>query len=373
MLSSKGFAGMRCVPADDFTVATMALWRNALEENPPYQRERSVWSLDKQQLFIDSLLNGFDTPKIYLHDVQGEHPTKAYAVVDGRQRLTAIWGFLNDEFPLADGFRAEDVDPRGSPGTTPPTGGMYFFEFHPAWQQMMKTICLPVMLVQDATGEDAEELFFRLNNGEPLSAAEKRNALGGDIAQLVREAAGRPFFTTRLRLSNERSVHLDLAARLLFIEQAYTDPAASFPDLRSTTIDEFVQANRDMPAAERNGLLNRLDTHLAYLEQVFADADPLLSTQSLPPLYYLFARYFTDRAEAPPPEVVRDFFEWFQSTRRAELDKPEDAQDGALVEFTRLTQNNSGSRRSLRRRVEILDEYFRSRYPHLAAPATTAV
>lgn len=361
---------MRCVPAHDFTVAKMALWRSALDESPPYQRESSVWSLDKQQLFVDSLLNGFDIPKIYLHDLRGRHPTKVYAVVDGKQRLTTIWAFLNDEFPLAGDFRLEDPDSLGlPPGSTPPTSGTFFSEFHPVWQEVVKTTFLSVVLIQNATEADIEELFFRLNNGEPLNAAEKRNVLGGEMAQLVREVAGRPFFTTRLRLSNERSLHLDLAARLLFIEQAFADPSASFPDLRSKTLDEFVRANRDMPKAERAGLLERLDTRLGFLEQVFIEADPLLSNQSRPPLYYLFARSITDSSAAPPPEVVRDFLEWFQSARRAELDKPEEQQDGTLVEFTRLTQNNAGSRRSLQRRVEILDAFFRNRYPHLAPPA----
>ena len=62
---------MRCVPAHDFTVMKAYLWRSAINEKPPYQRESSVWSLEKQQLFIDSLLNGYDVPKIYLHDLRG--------------------------------------------------------------------------------------------------------------------------------------------------------------------------------------------------------------------------------------------------------------------------------------------------------------
>ena len=67
---------------------------DAIDENAPYQREGAVWSLEQQQLFIDSLLNGYDVPKIYLHDLRGKHPTKVYAIVDGKQRLTTIWRFL---------------------------------------------------------------------------------------------------------------------------------------------------------------------------------------------------------------------------------------------------------------------------------------
>jgi hypothetical protein len=48
---------MRCVLARDFTVAKVLAWRHALYDDPPYQRQSAVWSLDRQQRFIDSLLN----------------------------------------------------------------------------------------------------------------------------------------------------------------------------------------------------------------------------------------------------------------------------------------------------------------------------
>ena len=67
---------MRCVPAHDFTVAKALAWRSAIADDPPYQRPSAVWSLAKQQLFIDSLINGYDVPKIYLHDLRGKHPTR---------------------------------------------------------------------------------------------------------------------------------------------------------------------------------------------------------------------------------------------------------------------------------------------------------
>jgi len=40
--------------------------------SPRYQRDGGIWSLAKKQLFIDSLLNGYDIPKIYFNDVKNE-------------------------------------------------------------------------------------------------------------------------------------------------------------------------------------------------------------------------------------------------------------------------------------------------------------
>ena len=96
---------MRCLPAHHFTVAKARAWRASIDDDPSYQRAADAWTLAQRQRFIDSLLNGFDVPKIYLHDLRGQHPTKVYAVVDGKQRLTAIWAYLDGGFPLADDFR----------------------------------------------------------------------------------------------------------------------------------------------------------------------------------------------------------------------------------------------------------------------------
>jgi hypothetical protein len=365
---------MRCVPAHDFTVAKVFLWRNALNDDPPYQRESAVWSLDKQQLFIDSLLNGYDVPKIYLHDLRGHHPTKVYAVVDGKQRLTTIWRFLEDGFPLAPQFRVEEANlPESPPGATPPAGGMRFSAFDPLWQEVLKTTFLSVVLIQNATEQDIEELFSRLNNGEPLNAAEKRNAKGGDMAQLIREVARRPFFTERLRFTNARYHHLDVAARLLLIERAQQDPAVPVPDLKSRTLDGFVEANRRLGAAERAELLARVDRQLTFLCQVFTKGDPLLSSQSYPPLYDLFVRSVARRVgELPPPEVLRYFLEWFQAWRRAELERPEERRDPALAEFSHLMQHGTNDRRGLERRVQILTGCFLERHPRIAPPAELA-
>src|SRR5688572_31542131 len=189
---------MRCVPAHDFTVMKAYLWRSAINEKPPYQRESSVWSLEKQQLFIDSLLNGYDVPKIYLHDLRGIEETKVYAVVDGKQRLTTIWRFLTNEFPLAPDFRIEPNNyPELPAEAVPPAAGMLFRDMDPIWQEVLKSTFLAVVLIQNAREEDIEDLFSRLNNGEPLNAAEKRNAMGGEMARLVREVAARPFFQER--------------------------------------------------------------------------------------------------------------------------------------------------------------------------------
>ena len=351
---------MRCVLAHHFSVAKALAWKGAVYDDPPYQRESLVWSLHKQQLFIDSLLNGFDVPKIYLHDLRGKHPTKVYAVVDGKQRLNTIWRFMTDEIPLADDFRLEPGNaPDLPPGTRSPVAGSRFSELDPRWQEVLRKTYLSVVLIQNATEEDIEELFARLNNGAPLNAAEKRNARGGDMAALVREVARAPFFTDRMASTNARYRHLDLAARFLLIERSDPSGDGPPPDLRPAALDAFVESNRHLSAKARRDLLQRVRAGLDRMDQVFVNADPLLGRPSHPPLYYLFVRSVIAEDPAAVPRLRR-FLERFQEARLSEAGRPGGGRDLAILEFNDAMRRGTSEPRSLARRVAILRDRFRA-------------
>ena len=57
-----------------------------------------VWTQSQKQLFIDSVLRNIDVPKIYLTNAISEE--YEWEVVDGQQRLTAIWEFMDGKYPI---------------------------------------------------------------------------------------------------------------------------------------------------------------------------------------------------------------------------------------------------------------------------------
>src|SRR5580704_16469061 len=82
-----------------------------LRVKPEYQRG-TVWKLPQKQGLIDSLLRGYQIPLFYVHLEQrpnnytGGVETTAW-LVDGQQRLAAIFGFLQGEFALPDPQKAK--------------------------------------------------------------------------------------------------------------------------------------------------------------------------------------------------------------------------------------------------------------------------
>ena len=66
-------------------------------EIPEWQRQE-VWSQSKRRNLIDSILRRWKLPKFYFLKVSSD--PEAYEVVDGQQRLAAIFGFFDNELSL---------------------------------------------------------------------------------------------------------------------------------------------------------------------------------------------------------------------------------------------------------------------------------
>lgn len=69
--------------------------------SPEYQRD-FVWCLEQKQDYIMALLKSrAEIRPVFIQEFDGEN--EKFEVVDGKQRLSSIFGFINDEFSLEDG------------------------------------------------------------------------------------------------------------------------------------------------------------------------------------------------------------------------------------------------------------------------------
>lgn len=73
--------------------------RNLLDLDPPYQR-RSVWNQEYKDYFIDTILLEYPAPAIFLYEEIDPNGISQYKVVDGKQRLTTIFDFINNSFSV---------------------------------------------------------------------------------------------------------------------------------------------------------------------------------------------------------------------------------------------------------------------------------
>jgi hypothetical protein len=80
------------------TISVLKYWNDELllELSPPYQRG-DVWGETRQRNLIKSLLIGIPIASLIVNDRWAAQWSEKFAVIDGKQRITAILKFFNNE------------------------------------------------------------------------------------------------------------------------------------------------------------------------------------------------------------------------------------------------------------------------------------
>lgn len=321
-----------------------------IQVDPDYQRPGGVWSLYKKQLFIDSLINRYDIPKFYFHYLMDPNdvPGKKYAVIDGRQRLEAIWDFVEGRFALGDDFVVQD-----NPDLV--AKNMTYSELsdkHPRLLSKFHTRNLPVQVIMADELDFIEDMFTRLNEATPLNAAEKRNAFGGPLPAVFRDIADLPFFSGKVKVSPSRYRYHDLAAKLLYLEHV-----GEFVDTKKASLDAFVKEAKAGKTAVKTQTVTHVKKVLAKMTETFADSDILLRSTGMIVVYYLlFSKLIAEGKGINFGRTELIAFEEERKINREKFAKEEDGVDFKLIEFDELAQSsNDGS--AIQRRYEVLREH----------------
>lgn len=170
--------------------------------DPPYQR-RSVWSDEKQSYFIDSILRNFPIPPIFLHrKIDADTGKTNFDVIDGKQRLTAIARFINNEIPAANEY--------GPPEEASLLDGSFFKDLSSneelsEFKSSFWKYDLPIEYIDPTDVGLIEDVFDRLNrNGEPLKGQELRNAQYHSTALMnaIEELLSHPYLKERLSVTD---------------------------------------------------------------------------------------------------------------------------------------------------------------------------
>lgn len=329
------------VLAKEFTPKQiMEMW-DELDLDPVYQRQPGVWDEDAKQFLIDTMLNGYIVPALYLHEYprgrakSGKRFT--YGVIDGKQRLGTIHEFLTGRLRLA-----EDFEMRGHPGES--LGSLSFQDLldeHPDLATRFERRALMALVVRTSDDEIVEEMFVRLNESSPLNAAEKRNGKGGPGAAAIRKLAEHEFFKRPvLPLDNHRYRHLDLAAKFMAIELKEGHPAIKKPNLDRIVEDAKLDAKG---AAKVAGARDLADVVLESMCKIFRTRDSALSQAGMVPVLYLYTRNLLLQKKKPAAhlhEALDQLSDLRIENRRKAEKEGETKAKSSLLEFDRLMQGN---------------------------------
>ncbi len=150
--------------------------RNELIIDPDFQR-LFVWNIKQKSELIESILMGIPLPVIYLF----EQNDGRLQVVDGRQRLTAIFQYMNNEFSLFSELKILKGE-----------RGKKFKDLSFLMQGKIEDFQMTIYRIQPPTPEKVKfDIFDRVNRGGvKLNHQEMRNALHqGKVTILLKQLA----------------------------------------------------------------------------------------------------------------------------------------------------------------------------------------
>ena len=147
--------------------------KGELEMKPPFQRN-PVWATRQKSYLIDSILNGYPIPEVYMQDLINDRGNAEYIIVDGQQRIRSVLEFIEGEF---------DIDSKDSPTW----GNMFFDDLSGEDKIKFYEYNFVVRILPRMADSEIRSIFQRLNkNVVSLNKQELRQATycGPFIAQM---------------------------------------------------------------------------------------------------------------------------------------------------------------------------------------------
>lgn len=200
--------------------------RGKLVVQPDFQRD-FVWDRKRASRLIESAIMNIPIPIVYI----SEEPDNREYVIDGQQRLTSFFSFLDGRFPDGGDFKLTGLD------VYTELNGKSCNDLGDELQDAIRYFKLRTVTFKRGSDEELKfEIFERLNTGAvPLNDQELRNCIyRGPYNDLVRELAREPDFVYLLDLAkpDKRRKDEELVLRFLALFNAtylnYRPPMKSF-------------------------------------------------------------------------------------------------------------------------------------------------
>lgn len=319
-----------------------------------YQR-KYVWTPKHQIKLIETVLMGFPVPEIYLWQQSTDPDTgeTKFSIVDGQQRLGALFKYINNEYALNKSVLDEDNSELLS--------GKFFKDLEPELKARLWKYNFSVRFIDDAVDrETIIKLFLKLNSTEfTLNPQELRNAqFDGLFLNLVEKLADQPFWKKNSIFKDadiRRMKDIQIISTLLIfirkgIEDDYTQKNINqIYDLYNLKYDE---------SDEDEKLFIEILEYLDSLLEISPKGSPLNYFFKFKTHFYsLFtlAYYLIKIDEIDQETVAKLLSNWFvayQSNNFSSID--------GLEEYKQANQEATLSKSSRLKRFDLLKKYILS-------------
>lgn len=185
--------------------------KNSLRYDLSFQRHTGVWSLPSKSMLVWSILSDSYIPPVLFvrndEDVVDEKGKtfSCYSVLDGAQRTTSLFSYMNDEYRLHGCTPDVEVD-----GEMFGLAGMLFSELPQELQNAINSFKFNIQVIANATEDELTMLFANINSGVPLSTIQKaKPELGTDLCNYFAGIVEKPFFSQGLNMTAAQALRED--------------------------------------------------------------------------------------------------------------------------------------------------------------------
>lgn len=245
----------------DLALSTLAgmVGSGTIDVAPGFQR-RDRWSAAKQSSLIESFFLNLPIPPVYLAEEDGG----TFSVIDGRQRLTAIRSFFEDDLILTG---LEEL---------PRLNGLTYGKLPVALQSALAMRPLrSATLLRQTDAELKYLVFHRLNTaGEPLNLQEIRNVVyRGPLNDVIHSLSQSPYLRKQLKIENEDSAayrkmqDVEFVLRYLTLAEVWQ----RFSGDLARSMDDFMERYQRPKESDLDILTKSFNRSLTICEQIWGD------------------------------------------------------------------------------------------------------
>lgn len=126
----------------------------------------------KRSLLVNSLLNAYPIPPLYFQKTTTNANEIIFSVLDGKQRLTTLFDFIDGKYPLHPETPSAKFDDE-----TYELADKYFSDLNIECQEEILRYKFLIYCFECAEEDDEDlisEIFFRLNSGVALSGGQNK-------------------------------------------------------------------------------------------------------------------------------------------------------------------------------------------------------
>lgn len=253
--------------------------KHTLQMDHVIQRQSGQWDGDrlKKSLLIHSILANYPVPPVYCLKEAISEKDYSYSILDGKQRLTTIFDYIDGRYPLDTETPSVTID-----DTVYELGGKYFTDLDTECQQELLRFKFTIYGFEDADDDLIEEIFFRLNNSTPLSKPQKAMPLCGvENAKFIKSILSDRFFSDICQFSALQRRKSDdmctLLQSMMLLDNRYE--GYEFSSISADEIMRYAASIKNNYSEEQK---NRLYDIIDYLEKVFPEKDKMLKKINIP-------------------------------------------------------------------------------------------